>query len=251
MDIAKASDLSRWSSLRYKIRRQGLNRFYNSWIDRFYAGKGTLLDIGCGDGNFISYMKDLGWNAFGVEADKDVIKNISEDLKARIKLVNANLDEANFETESINVASLWNVFEHIPDSDVLLDAVKRILTKNGLLVLQVPNIESLEARIFKMNWVHLDPPRHAHHFSINALSEILIKKNFKIKAITHFSPVDKSYRGSFEIFVRSKSPLEINSYFFHNILYKVILDMIFIPLNIIGSILKKGTFITIACVNEK
>ena len=143
--------MTAWLNVGYKIRRQRLDRFYNSWINRFYKGAGALLDIGCGDGNFISYMEDLGWNAFGVEVDKDVIKNVPENLKTRIELVNTSLDEADFGTESFDVVSLWNVFEHISDSDNLLDTVKRILKKNGLLVMQVPNIESLEARIFKKN----------------------------------------------------------------------------------------------------
>lgn len=250
-DHARNKISSRWSKLRYELRKNRLNKFYSKWIEKFHTGNGILLDIGCGDGSFMNYMKLLGWDLFATEINEGIIRNLSEDLKSRIVLVSGALDEANFRDDSFDVVALWNVFEHVADINNLLDTIKKILKKKGLLVLQVPNIESLEARVFRMNWAHLDLSRHVHHFSPRTLCSALTKKDFKINAITHFSPIDKSYRGSFENLVKSKLRLRAVQYFFHNIFYKALLDILFIPLNIIGSIFKKGTFITIACINEK
>lgn len=237
--------------LRRRAWKRRLNRFYAKLVERFHESAGALLDVGCGDGSFMSYMSALGWDVFGVETNKDIVNDISEEVRRKIRFVAMGLDEARFEDDLFDVVTLWNVFEHISDSDNLLNTIKKILKANGLLVMQVPNIESLEARIFKANWVHLDPPRHLHHFSPATLTSVLSKNNFKIKAINYHSPIDKSYRGSFENLLKAKLQMPINQYLFHNITYKIVLDLIFTPLTIIGNVVRRGTFITIACVNEK
>ncbi len=240
-----------WSSLRYKIRTRRLNIFYRKWIERFCVNKGMLLDIGCGDGSFISYMKNMGWDVYGVVINSAILKNTEEALRPKIKVINGDLGEADFGEDSFDVVTLWNVFEHIRDSDNLLRAIKKVLRKDGLLVMQVPNTESLEARIFKKNWIHLDLERHAHHFSTRTLSAPLNKTGFKITAITHHSPIDKYYRGSFENLLRAKLRIGPRPYFFHSIFYKMALDFLFVPITIAGNLVKKGTFITVACMNEK
>ncbi len=247
----KRYGLLNWPEYRCRMRKRRLNRFYSNWIKKFHKGKGTLLDIGCGDGAFLAHMKDSGWEVFGVEVDSAVISGARDDLKNNIRLIKNNLTEAGFARDKFDVVSLWNAFEHIADSAALLESIKLILKKNGSLALQVPNIESLESRIFKEYWIHLDPPRHIHHFSLSSLTSTLLQKRFNVLAITYSSPIDKSYRGSFAKMAVSRFGGNVDSYLFHNIFYKVAMDLIFVPLTIISNTVKMGTFITVACVNEK
>ncbi|MFA5147347.1 MAG: methyltransferase domain-containing protein [Candidatus Omnitrophota bacterium] len=241
-----------WSISRQMTRRRRLNRFYERTILDAAGIRGRLLDIGCSYGNFVLYAREKGWEIAGVDIDRDAVKQIPDEVRSSIKVLdNGRLEEAAFKEDSFDVVTLWHVLEHISDSSGLLDAIKKILKTDGVLALQVPNGDSIEAGIFGPAWVHLDPPRHMHLFSPGTLIPLLKNKGFAVRRVSHFAPLDKSYRGSLARFLNRKTRIPEDSYLFNNILYKMLADAVFSPLSLLGSICGKGTFITVVCTNEK
>ena len=144
-----------------------------------YKKRGRIIDIGCGDGSFLKAMAGYGWEAYGLEISKSA-SDLIRDVKG-IKYVNGELDSTKFPSNYFDVVTLWHVLEHFYDPVTKLREISRILKKDGLLFLSVPNFDSFQARFGKNRWFHLDPPRHLWHFSSRSLSFIMNKGGFIIK----------------------------------------------------------------------
>jgi predicted SAM-dependent methyltransferase len=71
-----------------------------------------------------------------------------------------------------DVAILWHVLEHLDDPALGLRRAVEVLGRHGRLVVSVPNLDSLQARIGGPRWFHLDVPRHAVHFTRRGLMSL-------------------------------------------------------------------------------
>lgn len=148
------------------------------------AKKGRILDIGCGRADFLQLMKERGWEASGLELDRRIEgrgKRLGMDLRC------GSLDTVKFPEASFDAVTFWHVFEHIRRPEAALEECKRILKPSGLLVIAVPNIDSLQARISGRHWFHLDPPFHLYHYSARNLKTLLEKNGFEVAGVGHYS----------------------------------------------------------------
>lgn len=133
---------------------------------------GRLLDVGCGDGAFVSYMTHLGWEAEGVDPDAAAIEsgraaglNVTQGTLAAI-------DDA----EHIGVydaITMSHVIEHVHHPVEELERVHRLLRPGGLLWVATPNLEALGHRRFGRDWLGLDPPRHLVLFTQASLDRLI------------------------------------------------------------------------------
>lgn len=135
------------------------------WLD--CSQKGKLLDIGCGNGQFLAVMRGLGWEVQGIEPDKQACRVAQEHFG--VQIIASTLYEARIPDDSFDAVTLSHVLEHVPDPIGLLRECNRVLSPTGKLVVVTPNIESLGHKIFGRSWLHLDPPRHFYLFSPRAL----------------------------------------------------------------------------------
>jgi 2-polyprenyl-3-methyl-5-hydroxy-6-metoxy-1,4-benzoquinol methylase len=168
----------------YQLVRIWNNHYKRRLIEKFSA-KGKILDYGCGTGEFLLEMKNSGWETYGFEPTASAVAiavdyglNIIPDLRS-IK-------------EKVNVVTLWHVLEHVHDARTLLVDLQKILDPAGLLCIALPNRRSLDAVLFKQNWVAYDVPRHLYHFSAADLEKFLNSEGFKIESIKSL-PFDPWY----------------------------------------------------------
>ena len=134
--------------------------------------KGSLLDIGCGTGDFLAAAKNNGWNVTGIEPN-DKARDI-----ANSKTDNSVFNILKLETlpsESFDVISLWHVFEHLPELENHIKVFKKLLKPNGSLIIAVPNHNSFDATYYKEFWAAYDVPRHLWHFSQNSIKNLFGK----------------------------------------------------------------------------
>ena len=139
----------------------------------------SILDIGCGTGNFLYACQKNHWQTFGIEPSK-IARLQSE------KLLNTTIYKSldDFKNaDKLGVVSLWHVLEHVANLNDTLDFIKNILDKKGKIVIAVPNHESLDAFIYQEFWAAYDLPRHLYHFSKKDMKLLLTKHGFKIKEI--------------------------------------------------------------------
>jgi 2-polyprenyl-3-methyl-5-hydroxy-6-metoxy-1,4-benzoquinol methylase len=142
-------------------------------------GKGRLLDVGCGDGEFLAIMREAGWDVMGVEPDP-----ISADLAARrhgFPVSTGSLQEARFPDAFFDAITLGHVIEHVYDPVGLLFECSRVLAATGRVVITTPNIESRGHEIFRGSWVALDPPRHVFLFSSDTLRRCCEKAGLDVQ----------------------------------------------------------------------
>lgn len=128
---------------------------------------GKLLDIGCGDGTFLNRMQSLGWSVDGLDFDPGAIE--AAQMRYGLSLRHGDLAGARFPANVFDAVTMNHVIEHVPAPLALVVEIRRILKPGGRLVVVTPNSLSLGHKRFLSHWVNLDPPRHLHVFTPNAL----------------------------------------------------------------------------------
>lgn len=144
---------------------------------------GVMLDIGAGTGLFLKYFKEKRWQVSGVEFSKNAVKIAKN--KFDIGLKTGDFLDFKFKNNYFDVVTLNNVLEHLRSPNKTLGVVYKVLKKSGILVVTVPNINSLGFKIFKKNWYGLDVPRHLFHFSTESLSKMIKENGFDVLKIEH------------------------------------------------------------------
>jgi SAM-dependent methyltransferase len=144
--------------------------------------KGKILDVGCGSGADLKKLRDKGWETYGVDISSIAVKHAR---KLGLDVFSGELNEAMFPNGYFDVIVMKYALEHMHNPLKVLNEAHRILRDDGLLVIGVPNINSMEAKIFKGYWYHLDVPRHLYHFSPHTLELLLKKSKFSIRKIDY------------------------------------------------------------------
>lgn len=147
-------------------------------INKFQQNKGRLLDIGCAWGYFLNSAEEEGWDAYGVELSRSE----SEYAKARfgLKVFNGNVVEAGFPSQYFDVVTLWHTLEHFSNPVLELSEIKRILKKDGLLVVEVPSSKMVKEDLLNGKIIPGRPPMHLLYYSADTLRLLFQKTGFKV-----------------------------------------------------------------------
>lgn len=146
-------------------------------INSYHKNKGTLLDVGCGTGDFIVEAKKQGWNAIGFEP------NPTAKQLATTKNVLTIDDLFALTPHSFDVITLWHVLEHVPNLEAYIQNLKRILKPDGTLIVAVPNYKSFDAVYYKKYWAAYDVPRHLWHFSKISIKRLFADVEMKLEYV--------------------------------------------------------------------
>lgn len=136
-----------------------------------------ILDVGCGTGETLALFKELGWDVYGLEIDRNAIKIATERGLENVKLGGYE-KIADFPNNYFDSIRLYHVFEHMPDPRHCLQLIYKKLKPGGEVILGTPNANSMLSKIFGKFWVNLDIPRHLFVFSPNTLSRIVRDEGF-------------------------------------------------------------------------
>lgn len=159
---------------------------------------GRVLDVGCGSGDFLHRMHNLGWSVTGIDFDSKAIENAKKRVGESSTFLNTDLAGARFPDNSFDAVTMSHVIEHVPDPVALLTEVRRILKSSGRLVVTTPNIHSFGHQKFQDCWAGLDAPRHLQVFSLPALQRCAGKAGFgTMKASTSAAHADGLFGISF------------------------------------------------------
>ncbi|MEA9413607.1 class I SAM-dependent methyltransferase [Flavobacterium sp. PL02] len=139
--------------------------------------KGRILDIGAGTGDFLLTAKQNGWETVGVEPS-DRAKSIA--IKKGISFVGKIGD---LENNSFDVITMWHVLEHVPNLELQIQELKRLLKPTGTLIVAVPNFKSFDANHYKTFWAAYDVPIHFWHFSKKAIQSLFEKVDMRLEKI--------------------------------------------------------------------
>ncbi len=140
----------------------------------------SVLDVGCGNGDFLLAAERCGWKVAGIELDEPLPEIDSINVLPDLAAVEAEFGEAAFEA-----ITCWHSLEHFYEPATILADVAKLLKSDGVLLIAVPNFGGLQSRIFGESWLHLDVPRHLWHFTADSLKQLLEQQEYSVKRSWH------------------------------------------------------------------
>jgi len=164
-----------------------------------HPGIKSVLDYGCGTGDFVSYLSKKGIRSTGVEPTK---KAFEQAEKTDIKIYK----DLNKVDGTFDAITLFHVLEHVEDYIKVLENLKEKLNPEGLLVIAVPNYKSYDACYYKEKWAAWDVPRHLWHFKKQDFTTIANLLNLELIQIRpmpfdayYISMVSESYKRNHKV----------------------------------------------------
>jgi 2-polyprenyl-3-methyl-5-hydroxy-6-metoxy-1,4-benzoquinol methylase len=146
-------------------------------VEKYAPLKGNILDVGCAAGFFLNVAQQNDWKVTGVEPSRWLSEWGRE--KFAIDIKTGVLKEASFPDEFFDVVTMWDVLEHTPDPMSELAEVNRILKRDGILLINFPNVGSKLARIAGSKWWFFLSV-HLYHFTPQTISVMLQKNQFEV-----------------------------------------------------------------------
>lgn len=133
------------------------------WVER----NSRVLDIGCGFGESLGFHKARGCDAYGVEADSNILR-VAEKFgyNVRVGLFDASAYPADF----FDYVTLDQVIEHMSDPLAALRGIATVLKPGGMVIIGTPNANGWGVRLFGRYWINWHAPYHLHCFSTRSMA---------------------------------------------------------------------------------
>ena len=128
------------------------------------APPGPVLDVGAGEGVLVGALAARGRETRGLEREDGEVWEVDGEWAGVV---------------------FWHSLEHLPSPGRALDHAAGLLADRGVLVVAIPNAESLQARAFGDRWLALDPPRHLVHVPARALLRRLRSAGLRVERVSH------------------------------------------------------------------
>jgi len=168
------------SSFDYAQEVDDLKITYDRYLDRlerFDVHKGSLLEIGCGNGFFLEEALKRGYSSVsGVEPGRTIVEKARADIRPNI--VCDILRPSLFEPECFDVIAIFQTFDHISDPGALLDECRRLLKPGGLMLCFNHNIAAASARLLGERSPIIDI-EHTYLYSPATIARLFEKHAFK------------------------------------------------------------------------
>ena len=171
----------------YPLRKVGIETLMKEF--RKFINRGSsILDVGCAHGWFITAAIEAGYPSFGIEPDH----KMADRLRAsKIDFVEGYFPDALSAEQKYDIVTFHDVFEHLPNLDRILNAVRDHLNPNGLLVINLPVTDGLFFRVARQLafiglvgplarlWQKGLPSPHLSYFSRTNLLHYVTHRGFK------------------------------------------------------------------------
>ena len=114
-------------------------------IKRYIKKEGLIVDFGCGNGDFLSYVSAQNKKVIGIENNKRAIEVCEK------RQINVLRSVSSIQSK-INVITFWHSFEHLSNPEKVITAVKKNTDKDSIVVVALPNYKSFDAKYYGNFW---------------------------------------------------------------------------------------------------
>ncbi len=147
---------------------------------------GNALDVGAGNGTFLYFLKKRGFRVFGTTASSAAKKAAAQRRGIQLELSTTDIPSS-LQDKKYDLISYWHVFEHLTQPEIHARQCSELLHEKGVLWIEVPNIESLGAKICFDSWLGSDLKHHINHMTLAELEALFAKQGLATKSKSGFS----------------------------------------------------------------
>lgn len=175
------ADYAREASLYLKTFQKRM-RLVAKWL----PPRARILDVGCAAGYFLRIAQAAGHDVHGCEVSAPIAADAVAALgQGRIHV--GMLDDAvrakNWAPRSFDLVTLWDVIEHVPEPQPLLQQIRELIKPGGHLLLETQNVASRWARLLGKRWHHYKHDEHLYHFDPATIRRLLDACGFEVLAL--------------------------------------------------------------------
>jgi SAM-dependent methyltransferase len=202
-----------------------LEQFENNYTRFLPENKNAkALDIGPGKGEMLTYLDRHGFsNIEAVDISESVVEYVTQ-LGYQISLTDDLTSFLTEKADTFDIITVCDVVEHIPKKQILdvMSAIYNALKTNGILIVQVPNMQSITASIFRY-----DDFTHEMGYTERSLTQMLNICGFSSIQCFGFEFLSKSFVSKIKSVIRAifwlfiKGMRKINGYMPHKIMHPV------------------------------
>lgn len=145
---------------------------------RHIKRKGRVLDIGCGNGYFLAACRSKGYDVQGLDISDWAAKYAFQ--KLGLPVITSEINVVQLPAKSFDIITMWHFLEHAQDPIQTILKVISWLKRDGILIIDVPNYMSTDARKTWENWVGWSLPYHFYHFTPQTLKRMLETCGFNV-----------------------------------------------------------------------
>jgi 2-polyprenyl-3-methyl-5-hydroxy-6-metoxy-1,4-benzoquinol methylase len=139
-------------------------------IKKYNPEAKTILEIGGSTGYYLNGLKLRGYDVIGSELSADAV-NLAKEWY-NIKMYEAEFPPTSYEG-SFDVIIIHHVIEHVIDPINFITEAKKYLSKNGIIIIETPNVNSIGIKIFGRHYPVFCPPGHLNYFSKTTIKKLL------------------------------------------------------------------------------
>ncbi|UCC94919.1 MAG: methyltransferase domain-containing protein [Candidatus Omnitrophota bacterium] len=185
---SKANDL--WldvlmSSTESKARYELYERYFEE-LEKNTAHR-TLMDVGCSIGDLLVVAKRRSWRAQGFDLSKKAVDFARNTRGLNVHL--GKLEDFGFKANSLPVITLTGVLEHLNRPREILYRIRNLLSADGVILVQVPNLQSLHNMVLHEKSTSFDGRNHLIFFNPTTLRKMLSSAGYEVKYIRTYQAV--------------------------------------------------------------
>lgn len=215
-------------------------QFKNIFRKRFNLVKkfkktGKVLDIGTSTGTMLDIFKDNGWETYGVEPS--VNAQIAQ--KKGHNITKSNFENAKLKPNFFDAVVMNHILEHVEDPLKVMKKINKILKKDGVVLIDVPNFASLSSKILKKRWPYILVNEHNYHFTPQTLKKLTQKAGLKTLTVKSRSGIFE-YANPFSELWQALSTLK----------KRLFTDLFGAPGAAISTLLHKGTSFSLIAIKK-
>jgi len=159
-----------------EMKGQTAEMYLSHLLDYSGVKRGKLIEIGCGNGDFLALAKEKGFEVKGIEISKDAAKTANNRIGEEC-VVCGTLENTDLPAGYFDICVLFDVIEHVYDPVGFLRKIHDLLKPDGVIFIVTPSLDSWSARLMRSNWVEFKT-EHLHYFNTQTIQNVLAKTGF-------------------------------------------------------------------------
>jgi SAM-dependent methyltransferase len=167
------------------------------WVNRVrkFVTTGRWLDVGCSIGLVVKAANEAGFEGFGIDVEGWGV-DYARDQLGLSNIRRGVLEDQKYPDGFFSVISLYDVIEHVPDLNLFVSELKRILAANGIIDIITPDINHWRVPRDLASWSEIKPSEHLYYFNKPTLARLLERHGLRIIGTRfHFKPSLRAYAG--------------------------------------------------------